>query len=373
MSEPLANAVLGGGAAIPVEVHAIGKELRRLWESAEKPGVLTRACTRNLVALCQDEGEAERATAIVAELSARHAVRAFVVTAVADAPDTLEAFLSAHCSLRGGGRHVCCEQVTLRVGSAARRRAAAAMLPLLVPDLPVVAWAVGDLEWEDACLDALLEVSDRMLVDSRRLRDPLGALEDMAGGEREDEWSPGDFEWARLAPWREAVAMLFESGAGAPTPTSVACVTVEHGEGAPPIGPALLAGWIADRIAVVSEAAAIGLRARVEAGDAAGEDTVLDVRLHAISGATPGVCGVVVRTDRGVDLRVERKREDGPLRVPLPGAGPDDVSVSRSMPCDIDNEAALLGDLLDRHGHDAMYERALARAATLLAGTPPDQ
>ena len=89
MSEPLANSVLGGGAAMPVDVRAIGQELRRLWESAEKPGALTRACTRNLVALCNDADEAERATGIIAELASRHAVRAFVVTAVGDAPDTL--------------------------------------------------------------------------------------------------------------------------------------------------------------------------------------------------------------------------------------------------------------------------------------------
>jgi glucose-6-phosphate dehydrogenase assembly protein OpcA len=361
------NPVLGGGGAFPVDVNALHKELRRLWDESEGTGVITRACTRNLIALARDEKEAERATAIVAELTARHPSRAFVVTAVADAPDTLEALLSAHCSLRGGGRHVCCEQITLHVGASARRRAAGAIVSLLVPDLPVVVWCLGAPDPEDPLLVALFDVADRVIVDSRALADPIAALETMTSGERDGEWSCGDFEWGRLEPWREAVARLFEGPSPELLPHGVARVVVEYGAGRAPMGAALLGGWIVDRLAVATQGAPGGLRARMDSGDAAGEDAAVDVALEAKDGEVPGeVCGIRLTGERGRVMRVERPVGKASLTVAAPEGG------AWRMPCPVADEAALLAGLLEGRGPDEIYERALVRAATLLTGASPD-
>src|SRR6185295_19338800 len=58
MEAPVTDLVLGGGGALSVDVASLGHELRRLWqENAREGSPITRACTRNLVALCASEEE----------------------------------------------------------------------------------------------------------------------------------------------------------------------------------------------------------------------------------------------------------------------------------------------------------------------------
>jgi len=209
-----AGGVMGGGGALPVDVKSLGKELRRLWENtpeAKGPNhaVLTRACTRNLVVLAAGEVEAAHAADVIARVADRHPTRAFLVREDA-MPDRLAAFLEARCLLRGGGRHVCCEQITLAVGPTARRRAAGAIVPLLVPDLPVFVWVLGDVRWDDELLRHLLTVTDRLVVDSRAVLDAHALAKELARTDTGRTWAPGDLEWSRLGAWREAIAAQFD-------------------------------------------------------------------------------------------------------------------------------------------------------------------
>ena len=142
--------LLGGGGALPVDVRALGTELRRLWEAADGArgrAAVTRACTRNVVALCPDEAAETLAARALAAVADRYPSRVFLVCASDEDPARLDATLAALCTLRGEGRHVCCEQIRLSVGRAAGRRAASAIVPLLVPDLPVVVWSLGTPDW----------------------------------------------------------------------------------------------------------------------------------------------------------------------------------------------------------------------------------
>ena len=123
------------------------------------------------------------------------------------------------------------------------------------------------------------------------------------------------------------------------------------------------------------------VRSVVPQGLSIGVDEMRALVLRAASTPSGGRWQVVViedadrLTEAAGNALLKAVEEPAPRTVFLlcaPSTHPDDVSVTRSMPCDGDNEALLLADLLDRHGHDAIYERALARAATLLAGTSPD-
>lgn len=341
--------VLGGGGVLPVEVHALGAELRRLWETTgdtagTASSAVTRACTRNVIVLCRDHDAARAAATLIAGVADRYPSRAFIVRRDDGPPERLGATLEAQCLVRPGGRHVCCEQIVLTVGAAAGRRAASAIVPLLVPDLPVFVWSMGGLpDWDDEMLVRLLDVADRVLVDSRGAAEPAALLADLALHERRDRWSPGDFEWARLADWREAVAMLFEDPALARRPPVVERVTVRHGPQAD-CAAALLAGWLLDRL------------------EAAGERSTVAVTFAATAGEA-GILALGIELAGGVRLEAERA-PGGAIRLGI--AGPAAGVLPGRVPCDAASVERLLEELLAAHAEEPLYERALARAATLL-------
>jgi glucose-6-phosphate dehydrogenase assembly protein OpcA len=350
--------VLGGGGALAVDVGAIGRELRRLWaETAEASDdqarpVITRACTRNLVVLAGDHAQAAHATRLVASLAGMHPTRAFVVEAVAGDPARLEAWLTAHCSIRAGGRHVCCEQISLAVGADARRRAAGTIVPLLVPDLPVFVWALGTPDWEDPLLARLLDVADRLVVDTRAASDEQEMVRGLGAAQREDAWAPGDFEWSRLAGWREAVAAMFDEPATRPVPERIDRVHVQYCAGGGAIGAARLAGWALDRLDA----------ARARAPEAGAAPPVAE--LEAVHGASPGDIVGVRMTAAGVTCEVRIEEADSGLtsRVDLEDACP--LPARHPNPRLPDEH--LLEDQLDMPGPSPIYERAFVRAAALL-------
>jgi len=381
---PDARRVLGGGGALAVDVKALGKELRRLWEeTAEAPSaggrtgspVLTRACTRNLVVLAANAEEAARATEVVGGVADRHPTRAFIVCPAAgngDDPDGLRAYLEARCIQRGGGRQVVCEQITLEVGVRARRRAAGTIVPLLVPDLPVFVWVMGDVAWDDELLSRLLAVADRLVVDSRRAKDVGALLTDLAADRREGRWAPGDFEWSRLAPWREAVAAQFDEPMAARVAPLLDRVRVRVGHGGSPVAAALLSGWAVDRLGRARDLSAGGLASRAEDGDGTGDDAPPRAELEATDAGAPGAITELRFTcDRsGATAEVVVAVADSALTawVDVPEAC---GLPSRHPRADLSDEA-LLEDQLDFPGPQPVYERALLRAATLLTGASPD-
>jgi glucose-6-phosphate dehydrogenase assembly protein OpcA len=379
IADPAGRQILGGGGALAVDVKALGKELRRLWEEtthAPDAGggpVITRACTRNLIAIASNAAEAERATRMLAAVAGLHPTRAFVIEASAEGdPARLEAHLQALCSIRGAGRHVCCEQIAMTVGPLARRRAAGTIVPLLVPDLPVFVWVLGTPAWDDELLVRLLEVADRVVVDTRGAHDPVALLGALDGSARDDRWAPGDFEWSRLAPWREAVASLFDEPSTAALPARIERVLVRYGAGGSRIGAALLAGWALDRVQSARDRAETGFALRAADGDGVGEDAPATAELVAVPGRAPGeICGAelharvprarcaVVASEDEAALSASVDLQDA---CPLPARHPWARLADES----------LLEDQLDMPGVWPVYERALARAATLLAGVAPD-
>ena len=379
IADPAGRQILGGGGALSVDVKALGKELRRLWEeTARSPDVaggpvLTRACTRNLVAVAANATEAEHATRLLAAIAGLHPTRAFVVAASDEGdPERLEAHLQAVCSIRGAGRHVCCEQIALTVGPRARRRAAGTIVPLLVPDLPVFVWVLGTPAWDDELMLRLLEVADRVVVDSRAADDPVALLGALDGSARDDRWAPGDFEWSRLAPWREAVASLFDEPSTAALPARLESVVVRYGAGGSRVGAALLAGWALDRIESARARGETGLALRAADGDGAGEDVPAAAVLEAVPGRAAGeICGVELHA-RAPRARCAVVASEDAAALSASVDLLDTCPLPARHPWVRPAEETLLEDQLDVTGTWPVYERALARAATLLAGVAPD-
>ncbi|WP_433386522.1 glucose-6-phosphate dehydrogenase assembly protein OpcA [Micromonospora sp. KLBMP9576] len=138
-----------------------------------------------------------------------------------------------------GGRLGPCEAVVTRMYGRLALHAESVVMPLLVPDVPVVTWWHGDPPTEIAT-DFLGVVADRRITDSAQAADPVEALR-----QRARDYAPGDTDlaWTRITPWRTLVAGAFDATQAEVTEARVV---------APPTDPtaALMQGWLAARLGI---------------------------------------------------------------------------------------------------------------------------
>ncbi|MFT4083423.1 MAG: glucose-6-phosphate dehydrogenase assembly protein OpcA [Nocardioides sp.] len=195
------------------------------------------------------------------------------------------------------------------------------VLPLLLPDSPVVAW------WPvkapaDPAGDPIGRLAQRRITDAASIA--------AAGGKklvaRCAAYAPGntDLAWTRLTPWRALLAAAFDNPPGRPTG---AVVAAERGNPSAD----LLAAWLRDRLKVT-------------------------VTQEVTDG--PGVTTVTVGTSGG-DVRITRP--DGRLaRYSIPGGPERPIALKRR------GVPELLNEELRRLDEDEVYAataRALVRAA----------
>lgn len=127
--------------------------------------------------------------------------------------------------------------ITLRLSGELVQHADSVVLPLLLPDLPVIAW------WpfgspEDPGDDLIGKLADRRITDAAGDKDPLRALAIRAKNHTAGDT---DLTWTRLTPWRGLLASALDQ-----THAKVTGVTVE---GARDNAPAeLLAAWMQYRL-----------------------------------------------------------------------------------------------------------------------------
>lgn len=361
-----------GGGALAVDFTAIEKELAGLWKSASTapdgsatPAV-TRACQLNLVVCCRGEEQAALANKTIREITKIRPSR--VLLAVVEPhleQERLTASISAHCALApsaGRGKQVCCEQVTIHASAGAARRLPATILPLLLPDLPVVGWWPGDPALSEEVNRKLIEICDRVIVDSRCFADPLGRFRQMA--------APGppcsDIAWHRLRGWRELAAGLFDGPVFEEYPSrmeSIRVIYAGHDQDVTPPGRGpmageaiLLASWVASRLNWSPQRSmrSIGFERQVF-----GE--------HRGSGAPGQVLSLTLAApDASFTLRRTGLADCVTATVSIPGTCP----VPRTVRVVERDEPALLCRVLERTGFDAVHDQALRLAAALLT---PDE
>lgn len=205
------------------------------------------------------------------------------------------------------------ETVVLRLHGELVNHAQSVVLPLLLPDAPVVVWwpegAPADLAG-----DPLGALGQRRITDTYSSEDPLGAL-----GLRADAYAPGDTDlsWTRITPWRSMLAAALDQQT-----VSVVAATVEGEDENPSCE--LLAMWLADRLGVPVER------------------TLSD---------GPGLTAVRLETKDGV---IVLDRADGALAtLCMPGQPDRAVALKRR------DTAELLAEELRRLDPDNTYEASL--------------
>jgi glucose-6-phosphate dehydrogenase assembly protein OpcA len=227
--------------------------------------------------------------------------------------------------IRVGGDAGASEVVVLRVLGPLTAHAESVVVPLLLPDAPIVAWWPGESPSVPA-LDPVGRLAQRRITDAAACKRPNAAIRDRA-----DTYHPGDTDlaWTRITGWRALLAAALDQ-------PPFEDVTSARVVGAPDSPSAdLLAAWLA-----------LALRCPVTRTKASGVDGLVNVALD---------------------------RRSGPLEIYRPG---DDVA-TLSAPDRDDRRVALpkrldrdcLAEELRRLDPDETYARVLSRGLRVLHET----
>jgi len=131
------------------------------------------------------------------------------------------------------------ETVVLRLYGEVSEHAQSVVLPLLLPDAPVVVWWPVNAPIDPAN-DPLGALAQRRVTDTYASEQPVRELSERAG-----TYTPGDTDlsWTRITPWRSMLAAALDQ-----VVCEVKAVEVEGEEFNPSCE--LLAMWLADRLDV---------------------------------------------------------------------------------------------------------------------------
>ena len=237
------------------------------------------------------------------------AERAAVVAARLDAAGRNHASRTIVCAVHGGGRSalgatatiesetdpapgqgaVLRETITLDVRERHLRHLDTIVDPLVVTDLPTVAW----LPDHEEAVAPLLSLTQAVLVDSVEDDDVALALRRADVLRRSAHVV--DLAWLRSTPWRERIAGAFDPDDVRGELTAISAVTVRH-EPASRVVAALFAGWLGSRLGW-----------RMPPLQAGASDGDVRVRLSPVAEQrVRGLAGVTVTTASGRRLSLDR-------------------------------------------------------------------
>ncbi|WP_181795259.1 glucose-6-phosphate dehydrogenase assembly protein OpcA [Streptomyces sp. WELS2] len=216
------------------------------------------------------------------------------------------------------------ETVVLRLYGEVVEHADSVVLPLLLPDAPVVVWWPVNAPLDPA-KDPLGALAQRRVTDSYTAEQPVRELAARAAA-----YTPGDTDlsWTRITPWRSMLAAALDQ-----VTCEVRAVEVEGEEFNPSCE--LLAMWLADR---------------------------LDVPVRRSPSAGPGLTAVRLDTSRGP---ISLDRADGSLAtLAIEGQPARAVALKRR------DTAELIAEELRRLDPDDTYASALRYGVERLNTVP---
>ena len=381
-------------------VQAIAAHLARLWTSpangdesrvTEKGMSHARASVLNLIVMVPDEVSATRVVETMTGLGVRHPSRAIVLAADPKAGGaTLSASITAHCNAGPeGSEPICFEVVVLTVHGEAAEHLTGIVAPLLIHDLPTHIWWPGDPPFADPIFDQLVEMGDRVVVDSDEFGDLLLGMRRLTTLRRRS--GVGDLAWRRLAWWQELTAEFFDAprfrrylpnlnrliiryaiptkGKARPGRRARGAAKPASNVASPLAGPMLYAGWIASRIEWRRHSTTLPLedgrlRLKLE-----GRHEMVDLQIEPVeTDALPPGELVAVRMRAfgetgAAEFIIERSAGEAVVASNADGM----TALLRRMPMERSTESELLAADLVMDQHDPVYEAAVRAAAVFLA------
>ncbi|MFJ9418490.1 glucose-6-phosphate dehydrogenase assembly protein OpcA [Streptomyces sp. NPDC101227] len=231
------------------------------------------------------------------------------------------------------------ETVVLRLYGEAIDHAQSVVLPLLLPDAPVVVWWAVNAPLDPA-KDPLGALAQRRVTDAYAAERPV---EELTG--RAESYTPGDTDlsWTRITPWRSMLAAALDQA-----PCTVTSAEVEGEEFNPSCE--LLAMWLASRLDVpVTRTVSAGPGLTAVRMQSSGGTIVLDRPDGSLA-----TLSMRSQPDRAVALK--RRETSELLAEELRRLDPDDIYA-----------AAL------KYGVDRLGDGASAPAAPAAEGSAPQE
>jgi glucose-6-phosphate dehydrogenase assembly protein OpcA len=209
---------------------AVDKRLVRL---RDEGGAVALGRVLTLVVLA-DEEDVETAVEAANDASREHPCRVLVFASAGGVDD--EPRLDAQ--IRVGGDAGASEVVILRISGPLQQQPDAVVMPLLLPDAPIVVWWPREAP-EAPSLDPIGKMAHRRITDSIMSADPEGMIRTLA---RTYKAGDTDLAWARVTLWRGLLAAALEQ----PPFEPVTGVVIEGEKGHTSLD--LLAAWLTARL-----------------------------------------------------------------------------------------------------------------------------
>lgn len=173
----------------------------------------------------------------LAGLEELHPSRTILLFPDAKRPDGIDVDVTLRCfAIPGSSRQVCSDVIELRLGGGRVRVPGSIVQPLLITDLPTFCRWRGLPPWGQPELEQLVDVCDRLVVDSSEWRGLPGAYAELA--KLFDRIAVSDIAWGRALGWRGRIAALWPE-IRKPQTLSVT---------GPKADALLLAGWLRSRL-----------------------------------------------------------------------------------------------------------------------------
>ncbi|KAA9160369.1 glucose-6-phosphate dehydrogenase assembly protein OpcA [Amycolatopsis acidicola] len=208
---------------------------RKLVELRERGGAVALGRVLTLVIVDDDGEHLEEHIDAANEASREHPCRVIVL-----ARGSRTAAARIDGQIRVGGDAGASEVIILRLYGPLASQGQSAVVPLLLPDAPIVTWwpSAGPKAPEQ---DPIGELAQRRITDSAAERNPIRALQT-----RRKNYTPGDTDlaWTRLTNWRAQLVAALDL----PPHEPITSATVT-GEADSP-STELLAGWLAEYLKI---------------------------------------------------------------------------------------------------------------------------
>lgn len=276
---------------------------------ARRAGGSTAAGMVLTLVIVTDEGSAYDALKAANDASREHPSRTLAVIKRAGRSPRARAETRLDAEILAGSDAGSGETVILRMHGELVAHAQSVVLPLLLPDAPVVIWWPENAPQHPA-QDPLGAIAQRRITDAVTAESPVGQL-----AQRAASYTPGDTDlaWTRITGWRSMLAAALDQ-----YPARITSAVVEGESYNPSVE--LLGLWLATRLHVPVE--------RVVTGG-------------------PGITSVTLRTEDG-DIVLDRP--DGLMgTLSMPGAPDRQVALKRR------ETAELIAEELRRLDPDDIY------------------
>ncbi|MCC2333322.1 glucose-6-phosphate dehydrogenase assembly protein OpcA [Cellulomonas wangsupingiae] len=230
---------------------------RRLIKEREEGGAVALGRVLTLI-IDADAHDPEDAIAAANAASREHPCRIIVMTeSTADRESNLDA------QIRLGGDAGASEVIILRISGAVTRHVDTLVMPLLLPDAPIVVWWPYDVPSNPA-EHPLGQMAQRRITDTTTCSRPSRALRDLARVYADGDT---DLAWTRATLWRGLIAATLDQPPYEPVQRAVVTGESTH----PSVD--LMAAWLAQ-----------ALRCPVEIERVPGAPAITQVRLERTSG-----------------------------------------------------------------------------------------